>query len=311
MCMLSIVIPVYNGSATIRDLVNALKALDIPGGHEIILVDDGSQDNSAQACQALVQSISEIPICFIQLAKNFGEHNAVMAGLHRAKGDYVITMDDDFQNPPKEVPRLLESALSSKKDVIYTYDFRAGHGMARRIGSRFANVTADILLNKPRGLYLSSFRCMKRFVVNEVVKYSGPHPYIDGIILDVTQSVSAIEVENPARVHGKSNYTMTRLFSLWLSIVMNHSLVPLRVGLFVGAALSVSSMVLMAVALVRSMFWNDAIVGWEAVLLVVMLMSGVQILLTGIVGEYIGRIYQIAGSRPQYVVAEAIDNGCR
>jgi hypothetical protein len=188
---LSIVIPVYNGASSIRELVAALEALAVPGGHEIILVNDGSEDESLAACRGLLATTGA-PITLINLARNFGEHNAVMAGLGRAGSAHDITMDDDLQNPPLEVVRLLEHAQRTGKDVVYTYYAAKAHPSWRNVASRFANWSADRLLDIPKGPYLSSFRCMNAFVVEQLLRYTGPFPYVNGLILQCTRSIDQL-----------------------------------------------------------------------------------------------------------------------
>ncbi len=177
---LSIVVPVYRGADTVGTLVDALADLDIPGGIEVVLVNDGSPDNSAAVCRALTAR-RDIAVSLVNLARNFGEHNAVMAGFHHVRGAYVITMDDDLQNPPSEVKRLYEYTRDNGYDVVYTRYKDKRHAAWRNWGSRFANRVADVLLDKPRGLYLSSFRCVSAFVTDNVIRYEGPFPYIDGL----------------------------------------------------------------------------------------------------------------------------------
>src|SRR5437763_1812935 len=163
---LSIVTPVANGAASIGELVATLEELQIPCGHEIVLVNDASPDNSLAVCRALVER-ARIPITLVDLARNYGEHNAVMAGLHHASGVHVITMDDDLQNPPEEVERLLEYAQNTGHEVVYTFYDEKQHAFWRNLGSRFTNWVAGFVLDKPKGFYLSSFRCMSAFVVRE------------------------------------------------------------------------------------------------------------------------------------------------
>src|SRR5216684_5379424 len=182
---LSIVIPVYNGAGSIPELIGALEELPIQGGHEIILVNDASPDNSLEVCKALIDK-ARVPITLVNLARNYGEHNAVMAGLRHARGAHIITMDDDLQNPPEEVVRLLGFAEQSGHEVIYTYYDEKQHAAWRNLGSRFTNWVAGFVLDKPEGFYLSSFRVMSAFVVREITRYDGPFPYVDGLILQVT-----------------------------------------------------------------------------------------------------------------------------
>jgi len=185
---LSIVVPVYNGAASVGELVHALEVLDIPGGHEIVLVNDGSPDNSREVCLDLVKT-AKIPVTLVDHARNYGEHNAVMTGLRHARGKWVINMDDDLQNPPSEVARLLTYAQETKHEVVYTYYDEKQHAGWRNLGSQFTNWCATQLLDKPKDLYLSSFRCMSAFLVERILDYHGPFPYIDGLILQITRDI--------------------------------------------------------------------------------------------------------------------------
>ena len=222
---LSIVVPVYRGAATIGLLVDALSRLRPEGGMEVVLVNDGSPDNSAEICRALVRTAS-VPVVYIEHARNYGEHNAVMTGLRHASGAFVITMDDDLQNPPEEVLKLYDHARLGGWDVVYTRYAVKAHAAWRNLGSRFANKVADWLLDKPRGLYLSSFRCMSALVVRSVTRYRGPYPYVDGLIMQVTQRIDSIEVRHLPRAEGRSNYTLKRLILLWLNLATSFSLAP-------------------------------------------------------------------------------------
>lgn len=239
---LSIVVPVYRGAGTIGTLVAALSELKPEGGLEIILVNDGSPDHSGEVCRALARSAS-VPLTYIEHARNFGEHNAVLTGLRHARGAFVINMDDDLQNPPEEVIKLYDHARNGDWDVVYTRYAVKEHAGWRNIGSRFANKVADWLIDKPKGLYLSSFRCMSALVVREVMRYHGPYPYIDGLIMQATQRLDSIEVRHFARAEGRSNYTIKRLLRLWLNLATNFSVVPLRLAVFAGAAMGVLGMI--------------------------------------------------------------------
>ena len=299
---LSIVIPVYNGASSIARLVRALENLSIAGGHEIVLVNDGSADNSLGVCHALFDE-ARVPMTIVNLARNYGEHNAVIAGLRYANGAHVITMDDDLQNPPEEVQRLLAFAQHRGKDVVYTYYDNKRHPMWRNMASRFANRIADFILEKPRGLYLSSFRCMSAFVAREIIRYEGPFPYIDGLILQVTHDIDRLLVGHLPRATGSSNYTVRRLLRLWMNMFVNFSVMPLRISTVTGFALSALGAVGVAMALGEALLFSPP-PGWASLMAAVLLLSGVQLLILGIIGEYLGRLYLTANQRPQSVIKE-------
>ena len=299
---LSIVIRVYHGARSISELVHALEDLPIEGGHEIILVNDGSPDNSRDVCIALVDG-ARVPITLVNLARNYGEHNAVMAGLRHATGAHVITMDDDLQNPPEEVERLLAFAQRSGDDVVYTYYEEKQHAAWRNLGSRFTNRVADFVLEKPNGLYLSSFRCISAFAVREIIRYQGPFPYIDGLILQVTQNISRLMVRHLSRASGRSNYTLRRLLRLWMSMFVNFSVMPLRISTITGFVLSGLGAIGGAIVIGEALLYSPP-EGWASLMAAVLLLSGVQLVILGIVGEYLGRLYLTANGKPQSVIRE-------
>ena len=301
---LSVVVPVYRGAATVGKLVEALSALQPEGGLEIVLVNDGSPDNSGEVCRALAATAT-VPLTYLEHARNFGEHNAVMTVLRHARGAYVITMDDDLQNPPEEVIKLYDHARLGGWDVVYTRYAKKEHEGWRNLGSRFANRVADMLLDKPKGLYLSSFRCMSAMVVREVTKYSGPYPYVDGLIMQVTQRIDSIEVLHLARAEGRSNYTLRRLVRLWLNLATNFSVLPLRLAIFVGVAMGILGLIGAALVIAEAMTGSTPS-GWASVMTVILLLSSVQFLILGVLGEYVGRAFLSANGKPQGVVRQVI-----
>jgi glycosyltransferase involved in cell wall biosynthesis len=304
---LSIVVPVYRGATTVGRLVEALSELDPVGGLEIILVNDGSPDNSGDVCRELVATAT-VPLTYVEHARNYGEHNAVMTGLRHARGAFVITMDDDLQNPPEEVVRLYDHARLGDWDVVYTRYAVKQHAGWRNLGSRFANKVADHLLDKPKGLYLSSFRCMSALVVQVVIRYRGPYPYVDGLIMQVTQRIDSIEVRHLARMDGQSNYTLVRLVRLWLNLATSFSLTPLRLAIWAGAVMSVLGAAGAVATIVEVLVLHDTPSGWASLMVVVLLVSGVQSMILGILGEYVGRTFLSANGKPQGTVRTVMTN---
>jgi glycosyltransferase involved in cell wall biosynthesis len=298
---LSIVIPVYRGATTIGRLVDALSALHPEGGLEIVLVNDGSPDNSGEVCQELVRR-STVPLTYIEHARNYGEHNAVMTGLRHARGAYVITMDDDLQNPPEEVVRLYDHARLGQWDVVYTRYRIKQHAGWRNLGSRFANAIADHLLDKPKGLYLSSFRCMSALVVRSVTRYQGPYPYIDGLVMQVTQRIDSIEVQHVARIEGRSNYNLVRLVRLWLNLATSFSLAPLRLAIYAGIFMALLGAIGAGATIFEALFLHNTPSGWASTMTVILLVAGVQSMILGVLGEYVGRTFLSANGKPQGTV---------
>mgnify|MGYP001290715229 CR=1 FL=1 len=306
---LSIVIPLYRSEATIERVVGELAALPVEGGLEIVLVNDCSPDNTLEACRRIMASCP-VPVTVVSHARNFGEHNAVMAGLRHTRGRWVVTMDDDGQNPPSEVPKLLEAAQRGGHDVVFG-DYSAGkeHAAWRNWGSRFTNAMAGWLLEKPHGLYLSSFRCLSRFIVDEIVRYEGPYPYIDGLILQSTRAVTAICVAHKPREQGRSGYNLRRLVRLWLNMFTSFSVAPLRAATVLGLVLSALGMVGLVFVVYLYFTERGPEFGWGSLMTALLVFSGAQLVLLGVIGEYLGRSYLTTNRRPQSVVREVWRGG--
>ncbi len=306
---LSIVVPVYNGAATVGELVKALRALEIEGGLEIVLVVDGSPDNSLDVCKQLAAEPGA-PVTVLSLSRNFGEHNAVMAGFARARGAYAITMDDDLQNPPEEVRRLFEHARDGRYDAVYTYYEEKKHAAWRNLGSRFTNWCADKLIDKPPGLYLSSFRCVSRFLRERVVSsYEGPAPYVDGLIFQITQNVSRLQVNHLPRAEGRSNYTLRRLLRLWLAMFLNFSVMPLRIATILGLVFGALGALAAGITIIEAIISDKPPQGWASLMVAVLVLAGVQLLVIGMIGEYLGSMFLAVNRKPQYLVREVFRRG--
>src|SRR6476646_5913071 len=303
---LSIVVPLYNAEKTLPALHQEVSALQVPGGHELIIVNDGSRDETEAVALKLTRE-SRLPMKFLSLSRNFGEHNAVLAGLRVISGRYAVTMDDDLQNPPSEVLKLLAVAETEKRDVVFGIYERKEHAWWRNAGSWLTNVIADFVVEKPRKLYLSSFRCLSRFVVDEIVKSRTPYPYIDGLIFQVTQNVGTVRVRHVGRTQGASGYSLRKLMRLWISMLVNVSVVPLRLMTLAGLITSAFGF-LAIIEVVFEHMLHQTPTGWSSLMAAMLLLSGTQLLLLGILGEYVGRIYLGISEKPQSVVREQLSS---
>ena len=303
---LSVVVPVYNGAASVPTLVEALSQLHVEGGLEIILVNDGSPDNSLDVCRTLCKR-NAVALTVVNLARNFGEHNAVMAGYAHARGEYIINMDDDLQNPPEEVVRLWQYTRDNHHDVVYTFYEQKQHESWRNIGSRFTNWCADLVIDKPKGLYLSSFRCVNAFLAQEILRHSGPFPYIDGLIFQITRNVGTLAVKHLPRATGESNYTLPRLLRLFMSMLLNFSVLPLRIGTLTGVLLAGIGIVGLLAIMVEALL-TDTPRGWASMMAGVLTLTGVQLMMLGIIGEYLGRMFLTINKKPQFVVRDVERN---
>jgi len=306
---LTFVIPLYNSADTIAPLVREIEGLSVPGGHEIVLVNDGSADRTSGICRELLRT-ARIPITVVEHARNFGEHNAVLTGWRHARGAHIVNIDDDGQNPPGEAIRLWEHAKASGLDVVYGhYDIKR-HSSWRNAGSWFTNRLTDMALDKPKNFYLSSFRCVSAFAAGQVAAaYSGPYPYIDGLLLQVTQRVGSLAVRHDERRAGASGYTLRRLIRLWLSAWMNFSVLPLRAATVLGFLIAAAG-----VAAFFVVFWlwftqRGPAYGWGWVMSAVLVFSGTQLVMLGLIGEYVGRMFLTINQRPQSVVREVLTSG--
>jgi len=299
------VIPVYRGAATIGALVERLEAeLQRDFDLEIVLVNDGSPDDSAAVCRRIATGRPHVK--FVDLARNFGEHNAVMAGLCHCTGDVVVTLDDDFQNPPDEVRKLVDE-IGKGYDVVWSRYEEKRHAWFRNLGSRFNDRIATTMLGKPHDLYLSSFKAFNRFVIDEVTRYTGPFPYLDGLILRVTRNYSTVLCRHDDRREGKSGYTLRKLVSLWLNMFTSFSVLPLRIASFLGLFVALLGVVLGIWFFVAQMLHPDVQRGWASLIVTLLVASGIQLLVLGMIGEYLGRLFLQDSGRPQFVVRHRVN----
>jgi len=303
--LVSVVIPVYNAVGTVQPLVEALhRELAGQCELEVVLVNDGSRDRSDEVCRSLARAHPWIR--FVNLARNFGEHNAVLAGLAHCSGDCAVIVDDDFQNPPSEVIKLVRRLRDGYDVVFARYDVKQHHPL-RNLGSRFNNAVASVMLRKDRRLYLSSFKGIDRFLIDEILKYRGPYPYIDGLILRVTDSYATQLVEHRPRESGDSNYTLGKLVHLWMNMFTNFSILPLRIASIMGLVVAFLGFLGAILVVLERLRRPDLPVGWASVAVIVAVLSGVQLFSLGMIGEYLGRLFLKDNGSPMFVVRETVN----
>jgi polyisoprenyl-phosphate glycosyltransferase len=303
---ISICIPVYNAEDTIERLYDRI-CQELKGEDwELVIVNDASRDQSEKICAWLAEKNTNIT--FISLRKNFGEHNAVMCALHYCTGDYAVIVDDDFQNPPEEIINLVREGEKGY-DVVYSKFNTKNHSFLRNWGSYFNNQIATWLLSKPKELYLSSFKVIHRDVINEIIKYTGPFPYVDGLILRTTDNISSVLVDHNKRKSGHSNYTFGKLVSLWLNMFVNFSIKPLRLFMLLGVGLSFLSAILLIYIIADNYINPEQSFGWPSIMVAVIFFAGVQIMFLGLIGEYLGKQYLTANQTPPWVVKMHISPG--
>ena len=299
---LSIVIPVYNSETTIQRLCETLiEGIRCCSRLEIVLVDDGSRDRSAAVCRRLHEAHPGV-ITAVILSRNFGEHNAVMAGLNFATGDYCVIMDDDFQNPPGEVEALLAEAARGY-DVVYARYTEKQHSAWRNLGSRLHNLMATYALKKPKDLYLSSFKLISRFVVQEVIRYTGPDPYVDAIILRTTNNIGTVAVGHSARETGESGYTLRKLIGLWSNMMIAFSIYPLRIIGIYGLAVACAGVFYGGyTVLTLASGWLEDASDLDQLKASMWFLRGSILLVISIIGEYVGRMHRRLNAAPQFIV---------
>ena len=307
--MISIIIPVFNSENTIEILIdNIVEGLGKHYEFEIILINDSSVDRSEEKCKKLVEKYSNVVL--YSLSKNVGEHNAVMAGLNKCTGDYAAIMDDDLQHSADSLLKLIQFGIKEKNnfDVVYTYYDKMKHNFFRNFGRKFNDLMANLVLDKPKFLYLSSFKLVNRFLITEIIKYKSPFSYIDGIILGITNRIGRVKVEHDKRVYGKSGYTIKKLLQVWSSMFTGFSVIPLRLSLGLGWILSVLGFIFALTTLVERIVDNTVPSGYATMIIIVTIFSGVILIALGLLGEYVGRIFISLNKKPQFIIRNSWTN---
>lgn len=303
--MYSIVIPCYKSAETIETVVNAtVEEMNKMGrsDFEFVLVNDCSPDQGATR-RKLISLAAERPyVKVIDLAKNSGQHNAMMAGLRYASGDVFISMDDDMQTRPSELPKMF-AAFDEGYDVVYGAYPEKKESAFRLFGSWINKMCAVVFLGRPKDLRTSSFWIIRKYVRDSMVSYDGAHSYLLGLILRATSNITQVEVEHFERESGQSGYTLKALLRLWSNII-GFTVKPLRLAMQSGTFISVASILFAISVFVRKLLNPTIEAGWASTMVGIFFSLGVELFFIGLIGEYIGRTYMHINKEPQYVVRE-------
>ncbi len=306
--LISFVIPCYRSENTleaviveINDTMGKLGKYD----YEIVLVNDGSPDNTWGTICSLVKKDTEKRITGINFAKNFGQHAALMAGLRNSKGDYIVCLDDDGQTPASEVNKLLD-ALEAGADAVYAKYSHKKHNIFRNFGTMMNEWMASVMLGKPRDLFVSSYFAVRRFVVDEMVKYESSYPYIIGLVLRTTRNIVNVDINHRKREVGASGYTFAKLMALWINGFTAFSIKPLRIATFTGTMFAFLGFIYGIYTVIKKFVNPNVPVGFSALMSAIIFIGGMMMLMLGMIGEYVGRLYISQNKNPQYVIREKV-----
>ncbi len=300
----SFVIPCYGSERTIEDVViELIKEIEKEQleKYEIILVNDCSPDHVWDVIQSLATKFHFVH--GVNLSRNFGQHAALLAGYGRCSGDIVISLDDDGQAPIDELYKLLEE-LNNDKDVVYAYYEEIKQNMFRRFGTMIATQMSKILLGAPDDFKGSSFYVAKKFVVDEMLRYDNAYPYLLGLVLRTTRRIGYVKTTHRKRVDGSSGYSFRKLFALWLNGFTAFSVKPLEIGAWLGIFFAAVGFIGVILTFINKIVHPQVIAGWSSLVSVILIIGGIILLMLGLIGEYIGRIYICINKAPQFVIRE-------
>jgi undecaprenyl-phosphate 4-deoxy-4-formamido-L-arabinose transferase len=303
----SFVIPCYRSEHTlpkvIAEIDETMKQLT-KYEYDIFLVNDCSPDNTFNVIRKLCEDRSDIK--GINFARNFGQHAALMAGLRHSDGDYVVCLDDDGQTPADEVDKLL-CKLDEGYDAVYAKYEHKQHSAFRNIGSKVNELMTRVMLDKPAELYISSYFAVKRFVVEDMIKYENSYPYVIGLVLRTTRNITNVVVNHREREEGHSGYTLGKLINLWFNGFTAFSVKPLRIATGIGSFAAVLGFLYGIYTIIKRLVNPDVPMGFSAIMAALVFFGGMIMIMLGLIGEYIGRIYISMNNSPQYVIRESIN----
>lgn len=302
---LSVVIPCYNSEQNIQSVIQKdieiFKELAVEQ-YEFILVNDCSKDNTWELIKQMSQENEHI--VSVNLAKNCGQHGAIMAGFHYVTGDYVVVSDDDGQTKMEVVGEMLEKIQEGYDVVTTEWTTKSNRSLVRKMGTKLSDWMNEVLLKAPKGVTVSIFFMAKRFIIDEVIKYDNPYPHIPGLILRTSHNIGVVQTEQLDRQNGVSGYSFRKLLSLWMNGFTAFSVVPLRIATYLGMFSALVGFVYGIFIIIRKLVASNIPAGWSSTIAILLFMSGIILCVLGMIGEYVGRIYMCINNTPQYIVKE-------
>ena len=298
---LSFIIPCYRSENTITQVIDEIIEVvsDRDYEYEIIAVNDASPDSVLQVLLKLSEKNSAIKV--IDLAINSGQQAAMMAGMQYMTGDYAIFLDDDYQCPTDYLWQLIQPLYEGADVSCAKYGYKS-ESLFRNFGSWLNDLMYRSLLHKPKDLQLSNFVAVKRFVVDKMLEYKNPYPYVDGLLLRTTSRIVNVPMNDRKRLCGKSNYTLPKLIKLIMNGFTSFSIKPLRIATVSGMFCSVGGLMFMIYIIVNRLVRSDIDAGYSSIMAVNLFVGGFIMMLLGMIGEYVGRMYICLNNSPQYVV---------
>lgn len=304
---LSVVIPCYNSEKNIERVISDAEEVfqkNAIEDYEFVLVNDCSKDSTSAVLRKLVQQKDYLTA--VDLAKNSGQHGALMAGFHYVTGEYVVTCEDDGQTQIDAIGEMMEKLQEGYDVVAAKYIQRPETSMFRRVGSYMAKWMSIAMMPRPKGISVPIFFLARRFVIDEMTRYEHSYPYVTGLLLRTTHNIANVEVKQLDRMSGSTGYTFQKLLRLWLNGFTAFSIKPLRMATFFGMFSSIAGIVYAFVIILRRLIFDNTIAGWSSLIAILLIMSGVILCVLGMIGEYVGRIYMCMNNTPQYVVKSVV-----
>lgn len=300
---ISIVVPCYNSQDSLMELVDRLQRTLKKSWYELILINDASPDNTWEVIELLSSKYQEVK--GINLMKNFGQHAALLCGLNHVNGEFIVTIDDDLQNPPEEIIRMIEELEKNPLiDVVIGVPKEAKKSLVKKIGSNCLNRLTSIILDKPKDLKMSSFRVMRKRLVDEIKSNGTTNPAFGSLLLNYTRNIINLEVQHDERKYGASGYSLGKSIKLFLNNVLNYSTLPLRIVSNIGITASFIGLIMAIYYLFKYFMGHITVPGWTTLIVIVLFFSGLILFALGIIGEYLIRIISEVNHSRQFVIKQ-------